>query len=349
MQPETIFVVDDSDTNLSAVAAALEDEYKVITLPTAAKMFAMLEKVAPALILLDVEMPGINGFEAIRRLKASSAYADIPVIFLTGLADNASEAHGIELGAVDFITKPFSKTVLINRLKHHLDLDNVIRERTQQLRQRTQQLFLLHNNIVFTLAELVESRDANTGGHIGRTTAYLKILADAMLARGLYLDELRHWNMEAYVSSARLHDLGKILVSDAVLNKPGKLTDEEFAVMKAHPAEGERIIAQMISRTGEADFLRSAQRTAASHHEKWDGSGYPYGLAGEDIPLEGRMMAIVDVYDALTSLRPYKKAFTSKEAYGIITKDAETHFDPQIVEVFVAIRKQIEAAKAGLG
>ncbi len=136
MQQETIFVVDDSDTNLSTAVAALEEEYKVITLPSAARMFAMLEKVAPGLILLDVEMPGQSGFEALRRLKASDAYADIPVIFLTGLADNISEAHGIELGAVDFITKPFSKTVLLNRLKHHLNLDGVIRERTQLLRER---------------------------------------------------------------------------------------------------------------------------------------------------------------------------------------------------------------------
>lgn len=341
----TIFVVDDSDTNLAMVAEALEDEYKVITLPSAIKLFAFLEKVKPSLIMLDVEMPDINGFDAIKRLKANHDTADIPVIFLTGLDNHESEARGIELGAVDFIAKPFSRTVLLNRLKTHLNLDGLIRERTQQLSERTRQLFLLHNNIVSTLAELVESRDANTGGHIERTTAYLSILANAMLEHRVYYDEMCKWNMESFVSSARLHDLGKISVSDSILNKPGRLTDEEFAVMKKHPADGERIIAQLIGRTGESDFLCAARLTAAYHHEKWDGTGYPYALAGTDIPLEGRIMAIVDVYDALTSVRPYKKAFSSEEAYRIIESDVGKHFDAKIVEVFTTVRQQIEAAK----
>ncbi len=341
--PKLIFVVDDNDTNLAVAVEALEREYRVMTLPSAAKMFALLEKRTPSLILLDVDMPGMNGFEAIRRLKASHNYANIPVIFLTGLNDNASEARGIELGAVDFITKPFAKTVLLNRLKTHLSLDGMIRERTRQLEERTRQLFLLHNNIVSTLADLVESRDANTGGHIDRTTAYLQILTDALLLQGVYADAMRGWDVESFVASARLHDLGKILVPDAILNKPGRLTEEEFCVMRCHPAEGERIIRQMIDRTGESEFLFHGQRTAAYHHEKWDGSGYPYGLSGADIPLQGRIMAIVDVYDALTSERPYKKAFSSEDACRIIAEDAGRHFDPHIADVFAVARKSIEA------
>jgi putative two-component system response regulator len=345
MKQQTIFVVDDNDTNLTVAAEALDEQYRVVTVPSAAKMLALLEKITPDLILLDVDMPGINGFEAIKRLKEHPSYTDIPVIFLTGLNDNTSEAKGIELGAVDFITKPFAKTVLLNRLKTHLNLDGLIRERTQQLQERTRQLFLLHNSIVTTLAELVESRDSNTGGHIDRTTAYLKILSEAMLDSGIYQDVTSRWNMEAFVSSARLHDLGKILVPDSILNKPGPLTAEEFTVMKLHPAEGKRIIGEMIERTGESDFLESALLTAAYHHEKWDGSGYPYGLKGEEIPLQGRVMAIVDVYDALTSERPYKKAFTSDEAFTVIEKDAGCHFDQIIVDVFKGVQKQIEAAK----
>lgn len=341
---QMIFVVDDSDTNLAVAAEALEQDYRVVTLPSAMKMFSLLEKLTPDLILLDVEMPGVSGFEAIKRLKSAPSHADIPVIFLTGLNDHASEATGIELGAVDFITKPFSKTVLLNRLKTHLNLDGLIRERTRQLRERTQELFLLHNNIVFTLADLVESRDANTGGHINRTTAYLKIVADEMLAQEVYMEEIRSWNMESFVSSARLHDLGKILVPDSILNKAGSLTEAEFEVMKQHPAEGERIISQLISRTGESEFLSGARLTAAYHHERWDGSGYPYGLSGKDIPLQGRMMAVVDVYDALTSVRPYKKAFSSKEAYGMIMQDAGRHFDPKVADVFKAVQNQIEEA-----
>jgi putative two-component system response regulator len=345
MRQQTIFVVDDNDTNLAVAADALEDQYRVVTVPSVLKMFTMLEKIKPDLILMDVGMPVINGFEAIKRLKENPAYTDIPVIFLTGLNDNASEAQGIELGAVDFITKPFAKTVLLNRIKTQLNLDGIIRERTRQLTERTNQLFTLHNSIVTTLAELVESRDTNTGGHIDRTTAYLKILSEAMPEHGVYKDEMSGWNMEAFVSSARLHDLGKILVPDNILNKPGPLTGEEFNIMKQHPAEGKRIIADMIARTGESDFLTSALVTAVYHHEKWDGSGYPYGLKGENIPLQGRIMAIVDVYDAFTSARPYKKAFTGAEAFRIINADAGSHFDEKIVAVFNNVQSKIEAAR----
>lgn len=338
MLDQTIFVVDDNYTNLAAVAEALEDQYKVVTLPSAVKMFSIMEKLTPNMILLDVTMPDIDGFEAIGRLKANPAHAGIPVIFLTGLHDHPSEARGIELGAVDFITKPFSKAVLLNRIKTHLNIDGIIRERTEQL-------FLLHNNIVFTLADLVESRDANTGGHIARTTAYLKTLADAMLTHEVYVEEMSGWNMESFVSSARMHDVGKIMVPDAILNKAGPLTAEELKVMKQHPAEGKKIIEQMIRRTGESVFLSSARQTAAYHHERWDGSGYPYGLSGADIPLEARVMAIVDVYDALTSVRSYKEALTSGEAYRMITGDAGRLYDPRIVGAFVAAREEIEAAK----
>ena len=348
MLKKTVFVVDDNDTTLAAVAKALEKQFKVITLPSAVKMFSMLEKIVPSLILLDVEMQGVNGFEAIKRLKANDLYAEIPVIFLTGLDDSNSEAHGIDLGAVDFITKPFSETVLINRVKNHLNLDDLIRERTEQLRERTEQLFLLHNNIVFTLADLVERRDANTGGHIDRTTAYLKILVEAMLLREVYIDEIRTWNVEVFISSARLHDLGKIWVSDSILNKPGRLTEEEFQIMKSHPAEGEQLIEQMISRTGSSEFLHNAKLSAAYHHERWDGRGYPYGLKGAEIPLQGRIMAIVDVYDALTSERPYKKAFTCEEAFRIIMDDAGKHFDPHIADVLYAIKGQVETVMVNL-
>ncbi len=344
MQQRTIFVVDDNDTNLVSIAEALEQHYRIITIPSAMKLFSLLDKLTPSLILLDVEMPGIDGYEAIKRLKENPAHADIPVIFLTGFNDSDSEARGIELGAADFITKPFSKTVLLNRLENHLNLDEKIRERTAQLHERTKQLFLLHNGIVFTLADLVESRDANTGGHIERTTDYLKIVTDAMTLNGVYADETRSWNMESFVSSARLHDLGKILVSDSILNKPGPLTKEEFQIMKSHPTEGKRIISQLIFRTGESEFLLNAQLTAAYHHERWDGGGYPYGIKGAEIPLQGRIMAIVDVYDALTSDRPYKKAFTSAQAYRIITEESGKHFDPKIVGVFESVRYQIEGA-----
>jgi len=347
---KTIFVVDDNATNLTTAEKALKEQYRVIALSSAAQMLKALTKFKPDLILLDVEMPEMSGFEAMEKLKADNSFADIPVIFLTGLTDTGNEARGIELGAMDFITKPFSRPVLLNRIRNHLNVDELIRERTaqlasrtEQLTERTKQLILLQNGIVSTMADLVENRDKNTGGHIERTSVYMKILINSMLERGVYSDEMQKWDLESIISSARLHDVGKITISDAILNKPGKLTDEEFEIMKSHSVEGEHIIEKAISRTGDAEFLQNAKLFAAYHHERWNSFGYPYGLKGTDIPLHGRIMAIIDVYDALVSERPYKKAFSHEEACNIINEDSGKHFDPQIVEVFNAVSEKIRA------
>ncbi|MCL2002421.1 MAG: response regulator [Oscillospiraceae bacterium] len=329
-----IFIVDDNTTNLTVAEEALETHYRVVALSSAAQMFKVIQTLTPDLILLDIEMPEMCGLEALKRLKADAAYARIPVIFLTGLTDPADEAYGIELGAVDFITKPFSEPVLLNRVKNHLHIDELIRKRTKQLLQRTEQLINLQNGIVYTLADIVESRDKDTGGHIDRTTVYMDILLNALVERGVYADEILGWDIEAVISSARLHDVGKISIPDVILNKPGALTKEEFETMKTHAAEGARILDRAMERTGDAVFLKNAKLIAAYHHERWDGSGYPYGLAGTEIPLHGRVMAVIDVYDALVSERPYKRAFSHDEAVRIITEDAGRHFDPLIAGVF---------------
>jgi len=338
---KTIFVVDDSDTNLTMAEAALEDQYRVMTMPSAASMFSFLEKVVPDLILLDIEMPEMNGFEALEKLKAKEQFSEIPIMFLTGRTDADVEARGFEMGAIDFVTKPFSAPVLLNRIKTHLDIDQVIRERTAQLRR-------LQNNIVSVLADMVENRDKGTGGHIERTSIYIKILIEEMKERGVYLDEIRDWDVEKTVSSARMHDLGKISISDIIVNKPDKLTDEEYELIKTHTIEGEMIIDEMISKTGEDEFLNSARLFAGCHHERWDGKGYPRGLKGEKIPLQGRIMAIVDVYDALVSERPYKKAFSDEEAVQIIMDNAGVHYDPKIAEVFLSVKDQFKAVRAKL-
>jgi putative two-component system response regulator len=330
---KTIFVVDDSITNLSIVENALHDYYRVVSLTSASKMFDALGQIKADMILLDIEMPEMSGFDAMRKLKGGNTYAEIPVIFLSSVSDAASEAHGIELGAVDFVLKPFSKIVLLNRIKTHLHIDEIIHKRTEEL-------LLLKNGIVFTMADLVENRDKNTGGHIDRTAIYMKILLAEMLSQGVYADEMSGLNLELVVSSARLHDIGKIAISDSILNKPGKLTNEEFEIMKSHSAEGEHIIAKAIKRTGNAEFLLCAKTIAAYHHERWNGTGYPYGVAGAEIPLLGRIMAVIDVYDALVSERPYKKAFTHEEALDIIKKESGQHFDPLIANVFMGISKE---------
>jgi putative two-component system response regulator len=337
---KTIFVVDDSDTNLTMAETALEDDYRVMTMPSAAAMFSLLEKIKPDLILLDIEMPEMDGFTALTKLKSESKLSDIPVMFLTGRTDSDVEARGFEMGAIDFVGKPFSAPVLHNRIKTHLDIDGVVRERTAQLNR-------LQNSIVSVLADMVENRDKGTGGHIERTSIYIKILINEMKKRGVYADEIRDWDVDKLIYSVRMHDLGKISVTDMIINKPGKLTEEEYEKMKTHALEGERIIDEIISRTGEGEFLRSARMFAGSHHERWDGKGYPRGLKGEEIPLQGRIMAIIDVYDALVSERPYKKAIDSDEAVQIIMECSGTHYDPKIVAVFYEVRDLFKMVKAG--
>ncbi|MCL2603930.1 MAG: response regulator [Defluviitaleaceae bacterium] len=339
---KTIFVVDDNDTNLAIAKDVLKEYYRVMTLPSAEKMFAMLEKVMPDLILLDIEMPETDGFAALASLKANTGYADIPVIFLTAMTDTEVEARGFQLGVIDFIIKPFSAPVLLNRIKTHLDIDELIRERTSQLQS-------LQSAIIFGFADLVENRDQTTGGHIERTSTYINLLANAMAARGIYADELNQLDMDSFVSSARLHDVGKIAISDVVLNKPDKLTSEEFDIMKTHTIEGEKAIDQIAERTVDVEFLQNAKIFAGTHHERWDGRGYPRGLKGEEIPLHGRIMAIADVYDALVSERPYKKAFTAEEAVNIIMENAGTQFDPLIAGVFFEIRDEYKKVLLGGG
>jgi putative two-component system response regulator len=335
---KTIFIVDDNNVNLLTARNALSKHYNLFTMSSAAIMFEMLDNVSPDLILLDIMMPEINGFEALKKLKADTRYTSIPVIFLTSKNDSATEALGFELGVIDFILKPFSPLVLLNRIKTHLNIDELIRERTAKIMR-------LQEGIVAVLADVVEERDKDIGRHNDRTSAYIKILIEAMKERGVYTDEISGWNMDEIGSSARLHDTGKIHIPDTILNKPGKLDSEEYEQMKSHPIEGARIIDRMIMQTDEEEYLHNAKLFAEYHHERWDGTGYPHGLKGTEIPLPGRIMAIVDVYDALVSKRPYKEAFTDEESVNIITINAEKHFDPQIVEVFLKVQDQFKAIR----
>lgn len=341
---KTVFVVDDNDINLMSAEEALSEHFKVFTLPSAVGMFELLKSIKPNLILLDVEMPGTTGFEAFLQLKSDRRYCDIAVIFLTSRSDEFAEVRGFELGAVDFIHKPFSKPILVNRIKAHLNIEDVIEQKTSELREQTEKLHRLKNSILSSLARIAEHRDVFTGEHIERTTGYVKTLIDAMLERDIYSDELKKWDLDAVVSSARLHDVGKISVPDCILNKPGKLTDEEFAVIKKHAVEGGKIIEKIMAESREHTFLFHAELFALCHHEKWDGTGYPYAIDGLKIPLEGRIMAIVDVYDALVSERPYKKPFSHETAIEIIKEGSGSHFDPNIVDVFLDIEHSLRCS-----
>jgi putative two-component system response regulator len=327
---KTIFIVDDNNTNLLAAKMALDGTYRAFALPSAEKMFKLGEKIMPDLILLDLNMPEMDGFEAMQALKGDERLAQVPVIFLTAKNDEASEIRGFEMGALDFINKPFSAPILLKRIEHHLHTDRLIKESQQAVRD-------IHNATISVIADLVESRDKVTGGHIERTQLYLELLVGELLRSGRFSEEIAGWDLTVLLPSAQLHDVGKINVSDAILNKPGKLTDEEFRLIKRHPAEGEEIVEKIMSKTKDDGFLRHAKLFAGYHHEKYDGSGYPRGLSGDEIPLQGRLMAVADVYDALVTERPYKAAFSHDAAVEIIRDGSGAHFDPKIVEAFLGV------------
>ncbi|MFP6862492.1 two-component system response regulator [Pseudomonas sp.] len=305
-----LLLVDDEATNLQVLRHILQEDYRLLFAKDGAKALEMAERERPDLILLDVMMPGMTGYEVCQALKVQAHLEAIPVIFVTALADVEDEAHGFAVGAVDYITKPVSPPIVRARVRTHLSL-----VRMDELRQTRLQ-------IVQRLGMAAEYKDNETGLHVIRMSHFSKVLA---LAAGF-----SEAAAEELLNAAPMHDVGKIGIPDAVLRKPGKLDEQEWAVMRQHVEIGAQIIGEHAS-----GLLRTAQRIALSHHEKWDGSGYPNGLSGEDIPLEGRIVAIADVFDALTSVRPYKAAWSVEDAVRLLQEESGRHFDPQLVELFI--------------
>ncbi|MCL2096843.1 MAG: response regulator [Oscillospiraceae bacterium] len=333
---KTVFIVDDNKSNLYSAKTALEGFYKTYALTSAERMFKIAERITPDLILLDIEMPGTDGFEAMRILKSDPRRKEIPVVFLTSRNDAEAEIRGFEMGALDFIIKPISPPVLVRRIETHLETDKLIKKSQKDLRD-------IHNATISVIANFIDSRDEITGGHVERTQIYLELLVKEIIRTGTYKTEMSEWDISSLLPSAQLHDVGKIKISDAILNKRGKLTAEEFESIKSHCQMGERVISRIIERTNNDVFLRHAKRFAGYHHEKWDGTGYPRGLRGEEIPLEGRIMAIADVYDALVSERPYKEPFSHEKAVEIIYGESGRHFDPKLTEAFLNIADEFRA------
>jgi len=345
----TIAVVDDNVTNLKIARSILDAHYDTYAVPSAKVLFDLLEKITPDLILLDIEMPEMSGYEAIRKLKADSRFRFIPVIFLTSRNDEGSELEGLSLGAIDYVTKPFSAALLLRRIGNHLlisaqqkELESYNKNLAERVNEKAGQILKLQFGTLNVIAELVEFRDHKTGGHISRTQRYLELLVMRMLRDGIHGDEVSSWDLTFLIPSAQLHDVGKIAISDTILNKPGKLTPEEFEIMKTHAAKGVEAIERIEEETQEHSFLHHAKRFAGYHHEKWDGSGYPNGLAGENIPLQGRLMAIADVYDALISARSYKDPMPLEVAKNIILDGRGKHFDPTLIDVFEKVAAGFE-------
>ncbi|MDC7827323.1 two-component system response regulator [Pseudomonas sp. BLCC-B13] len=305
-----LLVVDDEPANLQVLRHILQEDYRLLFAKDGAKALELAAREKPELILLDVMMPGMTGYEVCAQLKATPATSAIPVIFVTALADVEDEAQGFAVGAVDYITKPVSPAIVKARVRTHLSL-----VRVEELRETRLQ-------IVQRLGLAAEYKDNETGLHVIRMSHYSRVLA---LAAGF-----SEAQAEELLNAAPMHDVGKIGIPDAVLRKPGKLDGEEWEVMKQHAQIGADIIGEHPS-----GLLRMAREIALNHHEKWDGSGYPRGIGGAEIPVEARIIAIADVFDALTSERPYKKAWPVEEAVQLLREQSGRHFDPELVELFL--------------
>ncbi|MDP5252680.1 MULTISPECIES: HD domain-containing phosphohydrolase [unclassified Vibrio] len=313
---QKLLIVDDEAVNLRILKITLEQDYQLMFAKSGQQALQIAQKETPDLILLDVMMPDMTGFETCQQLKQQSDLEHIPVIFVTALSDPDDETKGFDVGGVDYITKPISPAIVKARVKTHLSLVNVDQIKRTQL------------DIIHMLGRASEYKDNETGLHVKRMSEYSHLLA---LAAGWSEDEA-----EALLYAAPMHDIGKIGIPDAILQKPGPLSDEEFDIMRQHPIMGLHIIGETRS-----PLLQLAKVVARTHHEKFDGSGYPEGLVGSDIPQAGRITAIADVFDALTSKRPYKDAWPLEKAFALLNDQKGKHFDPELVDLFISQRDKV--------
>ena len=351
-EPATILVVDDTPANLSLMTGLLRDEYKVKAAIDGEKALRIAQATPPPdLILLDIMMPGMDGYEVCRQLKADPATRDIPVIFLTAKSGVEDEKMGLDLGAVDYITKPISPPIVMARVRNHLILKasaDFLRDKAafleREVGKRTAEVVAIQDVTILAMASLAETRDSDTGNHIRRTQHYVKALALKLREQARFASWLDDRYVAMLFKSAPLHDIGKVGIPDRILLKPGKLTPEEFELMKTHTTLGRDAIHSAERQLGmPVEFLTLAKEIAYSHQEKWDGSGYPEGLQGEAIPVSARMMALADVYDALISRRVYKQGMPHEQAVALITEGRGRHFDPDMVDAFLAIQEEFRA------
>ncbi len=351
----TILVVDDTPDNLKLVSRLLMDTYKVKVAKSGAKALAIAAiEPRPDLVLLDIMMPEMDGYEVCRRLKADPRTSSIPVIFLTAKAETKNEEKGLWLGAVDYITKPISPPIVMARVEAQLKLKataDFLRDKAdfleQEVAKRTRDIVAIQDVTILAMASLAEARDTDTGNHVRRTQHYVKALAEKLKCHPHFAATLDAPTIAMLFKSAPLHDIGKVGVPDRILLKPGRLEPDEFAIMKSHTTLGYAAIEQAERTLGTpVAFLSCAKQIARSHHERWDGRGYPDGLASDSIPLAARLMAVADVYDALVSRRVYKSAMTYEEAVRFIVEGKGSQFDPDIVEAFVALQDQFKSIAA---
>ncbi len=325
----TVLVVDDVPENIAVLAGILRDEYRVVIATNGPDALALAQRTLVDLVLLDVMMPGMSGYEVCAQLKRDAATRDIPVLFVTSLGEHYNEERGLTLGAVDYLQKPCHAAIVRLRVRLHLQLHNQNLLLERRVSERTKELEDTRKEVVRRLGRAAEYRDNETGMHVIRMSKSARLIA---LAAGLPLARAN-----LLFEAAPMHDVGKIGIPDSVLLKPGSLNPEEWAQMKTHPTIGAEIIGNH-----DSDLLRLARLVALTHHERWDGSGYPAGLAGEAIPLEGRIVAIADVFDALTSARPYKAAWSTEKSLALMRAQEGSAFEPRLLQAFLSIVPEIE-------
>lgn len=348
----TILVVDDLPDNLILMNSLLRDDYKVKIANSGEKALKISASESPPdLILLDIMMPDMDGYEVCQRLKDDPKTKNIPIIFLTAKTEMEDERKGLEFGAVDYITKPISPPIVMTRVKTHLALKaaaDFLRDQNDflelEVAKRTQELMMSNDVTILAMTSLAETRDSETGNHIRRTQFYIKALAEKLRNHPRFNRFLTDANINILFKSAPLHDIGKVGIPDRILLKPGFLEPHDFEVMKTHSSLGHDAIVHAENALGtKVEFLSFAKSIALSHHEKWNGSGYPQGLAGDDIPIPSRLMAVADVYDALISRRVYKDGLTHEKAVQIMIEGRGTHFDADMLDAFVEIQEEFLA------
>lgn len=336
-----ILMVDDVDLNHRTAGTVLEDTYELYMALSAAEGFQILEKVIPDLILLDIIMPEMDGYEMLKILKKKPEYKNIPVIFLTADSRPETEVEGFNCGIVDFITKPFVPIVMKKRIETQIALAEYERGLEALVEAKVEEIEKMYDLITVSFAGLVESRDGVTGGHLKNTSIYFAAFVEHLVTLPEYREQLPESLLKKACRTAPLHDVGKIAVEDAVLRKAGSLSDAEFEQMKLHSVIGGEIFKFIGERIPDREFAGIAEQIARYHHEKWNGKGYPEGLKGTEIPLVARIMSIVDVYDALTSERPYKKPFSHERSMAMIAEKSGADFDPALVAQFVNMGERI--------
>jgi putative two-component system response regulator len=351
-QKPIILVVDDTPDNLSLMSGLLKDRYRVKVANNGEKAIKIVQSESqPDLILLDIMMPGLSGYDVCQILKSDPNSRHIPIIFLTAMTGTDDEKKGLELGAVDFITKPVNPPIVMARVATQLQVKaaaDFLKDQNAYLEtevaKRTKELAAIQDVTILAMASLAETRDNDTGNHIRRTQYYLQLLANALKTHARFSSFLSDHTIQMLFKSAPLHDIGKVGIPDRILLKPGRFEPHEFEIMKTHCKLGRDAIQHAEDQLGlEVEFLKYAKEIAYGHQEKWDGSGYPEGLAGDDIPISARLMAVADVYDALISRRVYKEGMPHAKAVGIIAEGRGTHFDPDIVDAFMALTDEFQA------